>query len=165
MSEGKNPSPEALEVIELLEEEPAPLSLYQKAFRSSLPEAVIRDLNSLARVQEMKPGEPLFHEGEEGKEWGVILAGEAEVRGTFAGRMVVLHRLKAGEIVGEVAVLNKVPRTATVVAVTPLKVALFPAERLQELVNRYPSFSEAMERTILERAEETAAKVREATSS
>jgi MFS family permease len=75
--------------------------------------AVERLLANLVRV-DVRPGDVVIREGDPGDRFYVIDRGEVEVttRGTAIGRR------RAGDYVGEIALLRDVPRTATVTAVT-----------------------------------------------
>lgn len=62
-------------------------------------------------------GTVLCSEGSRGREFFVIIEGEAEVRQN--GRR--LRKLGPGQFFGEIALLERVKRTATVTAITPLR--------------------------------------------
>jgi MFS family permease len=62
------------------------------------------------------PGEPVIREGEVGDRFFVVVSGAVSVR--QAGREV--RTLGPGESFGEIALLRRVPRTASVVAIEPL---------------------------------------------
>jgi CRP/FNR family transcriptional regulator, cyclic AMP receptor protein len=62
-------------------------------------------------------GTVLCREGSRGREFFVIIEGEADVRQN--GRR--LRKLGPGDFVGEIALLQRVKRTATVTALTPLR--------------------------------------------
>jgi CRP-like cAMP-binding protein len=64
------------------------------------------------------PGEALFDEGDEGDAFYVIGSGHAEVR--QGG--VAIRDQGPGEHFGEIALLENIPRTASVIARTPLRV-------------------------------------------
>ena len=83
-----------------------------------LPAPALEELAGAAEPMRLAIGESLIREGEPGLDYYLITAGEAEVtqRGT------VLRRLGPGAGVGEIALLRRSPRTATVVAVTDLEV-------------------------------------------
>lgn len=68
--------------------------------------------------QEISAGRALTREGQDGGTAYVIVEGSAEVvRGSTS-----LATLAAGDVVGELSLLDRQPRTATVTAITDLKV-------------------------------------------
>ena len=78
----------------------------------------------------------------------VVLAGELVVR---RDKEVVGH-LAAGDIVGEVAIVERRLRTATVVATTPLEVLHFTREAVETLYAEVPAFRAALDRAVSARA-------------
>jgi CRP-like cAMP-binding protein len=89
--------------------------------RSPLFEGLSRkQLAVIARLTDdldVPGGTVLCKEGSRGREFFVIIEGEADVRQN--GRR--LRKLGPGEFFGEIALLERVKRTATVTAVTPLR--------------------------------------------
>ena len=77
----------------------------------------------------------------------LILEGEVSVRRAGAE----IATLGPGSMVGEAAIVNQKLRSATVVAVTPLKVVHFTSQRLDELVTQIPAFGAALRATTAER--------------
>lgn len=67
---------------------------------------------------ELPAGFVLMEEGKPGREAFVIVEGEAEV----AVHGAVVAHVGPGEVIGEMALLDHSPRSATVVASTPLRV-------------------------------------------
>lgn len=84
--------------------------------------------NPIANVEsfaeEFSAGTVLFEEGDEGRTMYVIQVGEVEISRSIAGERKVLAKIPAGEFLGEMAILNDRPRsaTATVVAAARLLV-------------------------------------------
>ena len=76
------------------------------------------------------PGETLMNQGEMGDAFFAIAAGQAEV--LVDGELV--EAIGAGSHVGELALLRHVPRTATVVARTPLRVFRLDREGFDALI-------------------------------
>ncbi len=73
---------------------------------------------SLGRVRSFRPGEAVFHEGDDAGGVVAILSGRVKVSlAGVAGREVVLGFPGPGELVGELAALTERPRSATVIAV------------------------------------------------
>jgi CRP/FNR family cyclic AMP-dependent transcriptional regulator len=77
----------------------------------------------------------------------LILSGEVSVR--RHGEEVA--RLGAGEVIGEMALVNHKLRSATVVAATPLEVLHFTAETVATLTGKIPHFREALMGAVEER--------------
>ena len=82
----------------------------------------------------------------------LILSGEVSVR--RQGEEVA--RLGAGEVIGEMALVNHKLRSATVVAETPLEVLHFTDEIVADLVSKIPHFREALLGASEERAQRDA---------
>jgi cAMP-dependent protein kinase regulator len=81
--------------------------------------------------QEVPSGTVLIREGEPGDRFFVLLSGLAGVSQSELGERRVL---KPGEFFGEVALTMHVPRTATVIAMTPCVVAHCDEATFDELV-------------------------------
>ena len=96
-----------------------------------LPEARLEELaEALVRLA-FAPGAVIVREGEDGGYFYVIAAGQVEVvRGT---RLVAVRG--PGEYFGEIALLREIPRTATVVARTPLTLYALDAQRFVDAVS------------------------------
>ncbi|PVG82300.1 cyclic nucleotide-binding domain-containing protein [Nocardioides gansuensis] len=81
----------------------------------------------------------------------IIVDGEVSVR--KGGQEIA--RLGAGEIIGEAAIVNHTLRTASIVAVTPLKLIHYTAEAVEQLVTEIPAFGDALRNAHAERASES----------
>ena len=77
----------------------------------------------------LQPGETLFHEGDPPTSAFLIEAGEVEVSTVIHGKRIVLSRLHAGDLLGEMAVFDGGPRSATATAVG--ECVLFPIDSNQ----------------------------------
>ena len=64
------------------------------------------------------PGQDIIREGEAGDCMYVIQQGEAEVLRLLDGTQTVVDRMAAGDIFGEIAIVEKTVRSSTVRAVT-----------------------------------------------
>jgi CRP-like cAMP-binding protein len=98
------------------------------------------ELERIARMADeiaVPAGYVVVYEGDWGHEVFVVAEGEAEV--TAGGRMLAL--LDAGAVIGELAVLNPAPRTATVVAASPMRFFVFDDEAFQSILREFPAIA------------------------
>lgn len=77
----------------------------------------------------------------------VLVDGEAEI---LIGD-VVFEKCTPGTLVGEIAVIEKAPRLATVKAITKCKFALIDRKRFNYLVDEIPGFAIAVMRVMAQR--------------
>jgi MFS family permease len=83
---------------------------------SPLPITAIERLASAARPVRFEPGEVIMRQGEPGETYLAIASGTVAIE--IDGRPVAT--CQAGEGIGEIALLRRVPRTATATATTPV---------------------------------------------
>lgn len=76
-------------------------------------------------------GSVLLSEGQPGREAFIIMSGRAEIR---VGDQVVGH-VGDGDLVGEMALLDTRPRSATVVAVTPMHLLVMDPSEFASLLD------------------------------
>jgi CRP/FNR family cyclic AMP-dependent transcriptional regulator len=109
-----------------------------------------KELTQLARASEdleIPAGTPLVREGEIGHEFFVIVDGEVEV--TRNGTPVAMRG--GGEFFGEIALLEDVPRTATVTAKTPLRVFVLTDLQFRDLLTDNPDVERKVLRALARR--------------
>ena len=93
------------------------------------------------------PGEDIFQEGESGQAMYVITDGEVDI--LHKGK--VIDTAGAGEIIGEMALIDSAPRSATARARTPCKITAVDERRFTFLVQETPMFALQVMRTMSER--------------
>ena len=75
-------------------------------------------------------GEYIFREGDPGDYAYIIDSGEVEVSSEKDGRRMVVAHLKKGDILGEMAIIDRQPRMASAQAITPTVVIPIPLDYL-----------------------------------
>ena len=109
-------------------------------------------LDQLATVVTVPAGRVLTEQGERGREFGVILEGEAAVE--IDGKEVA--RLGAGDHYGEMALLDKPGtgpgRRATVTALTPITLAAMTVSEFRTVISDMPEIGNRIMQSALERS-------------
>ncbi|MEN8183563.1 MAG: cytochrome P450 [Myxococcota bacterium] len=109
-------------------------------FRECSPADLDR-VAALARAEaQFEAGDVLYREGDPARDCYVIVEGETDV--TVSGRFV--GNIGEGESVGEMGLLDSAPRTATVVARTPVTVQVIDGRSFDRLLDEAPSVTRAL---------------------
>lgn len=94
------------------------------------PEAVMQ-IVELGERRSFTTGEPLLRRNAPDDDLHILLTGRARVIGRTGE---TLHEIGAGSVVGEIALLDHRPRSASVEAITPCEVLAIPAGKLLQLI-------------------------------
>jgi CRP-like cAMP-binding protein len=121
---------------------------------SSLSKKEIRQISNLATPLEQPAGAVLVKEGKVGHEFIIVLEGEIEIR---KGDQVIATR-GPGSYIGEIALIDHRPRTATVVATTPVSIEVIGQREFAELLAEVPELSQQILATVAARLADLAAK-------
>ena len=112
-----------------------------------------RELEKVARAADeviVETGRTLVTQGEVGRECYVIVSGEASV--SREGHEIA--RLGPGQPIGELAVLDGGPRTATVTALTELDLLVIGQREFAALLTEVPSLAHKVMVNLAERVRE-----------
>jgi signal transduction histidine kinase len=110
---------------------------------AELPEADLQVLADTSRTVDLAPGEVLMAEGSPPEAMYVVLDGELEVSRNVGGSDVLLNVCAAGDLLGELGIAHRRPRSATVRARTPARVQRIGAEALDRLLT-HPESARAL---------------------
>lgn len=121
-------------------------------------------LASSSRTLTLSPGQTLFKQGDVGREVYLITSGEAEIISEIPEGVITLATLRENQIVGEVAALIDVPRTATVLAMQELTALVISKETFFQLLENFPTIGIEVMCEMARRMSQTTAKVREISS-
>jgi CRP-like cAMP-binding protein len=97
-----------------------------------------RELALIAGIADeidLRAGKALTREGEQGREFFVILDGRVEVRKGGRRRDI----LEAGDFLGEIALVSRSPRTATATTETPVRALVIRDQEFRALLTRVPA--------------------------
>ena len=97
----------------------------------------LRDITRLLTPVDVKAGTTLARQGDFGKEFFVIIEGTAAV----VRDGVELAKLGAGDVVGEISIIDGGQRTATVVAATDMLVEVATHPEFAGLLDRAPKIA------------------------
>lgn len=109
-----------------------------------------REIELLAQAADeidLAAGTHLTRESDRGREFVVIVEGEAEVK--RRGRRI--RQLRAGDFVGEIALLTGSPRTATVTTTTPVRALVLTDRAFRRLLADSPAIAPKLLAALAER--------------
>lgn len=121
-------------------------------------------LKLLAFTSERKQfaaGQVLFRQGEDGDAAYILMEGRAEICiVTDDGSEKTIAEVKRNDIVGEIAILCDVPRTATVRALEPLTTLRISKDLFFRLIGEFPQIAVQIMRDLAKRLDKTTHQLR-----
>lgn len=107
-------------------------------FAAATPEQVA-ELADLCVVRKLRRGQLLFSEGDASEDLYVVSSGRVKVLLSSArGEELILTVVGSGDALGELSVLDGLPRSATAQALDDTDLLVLPAPALRELLARSP---------------------------
>ena len=114
---------------------------------SKLSKSGLQEVASIADEIDLPQGKELTREGERGREFFVILEGTADV--TQGGKRI--RRMGTGDFLGEIALVTKQPRTATVTATSPIRALVITDRDFAHLLRESPQIGQGVLEALAER--------------
>lgn len=111
----------------------------------------LRRMSSLLTELSVPAGTVLVEEGGLGDQFMIVTSGEAQV--TCLAALLPLAVVRAGEVIGEMALVENASRSATVKAITDMTVLVGTPRELASLCDAVPEFEPALEQLAHDRAE------------
>lgn len=122
-----------MDVIDFLKKSP----LFGK-----LSQEVLWRLASIAQIKNFKSNEFLMQQEEAATCCYVIMSGEVEIsRLVSHDKKIVLATLGAGEIIGELGLIDNQPRSASAMAICPTQTLLFEEWDFKAQMQAYPDIA------------------------
>lgn len=109
-------------------------------------------------------GQEIFHMGDVGDACYVVIDGAIDISIDLENGKppLVINTVSANEILGEIAIFGRVPRTATATAKTRIEVLRISAELFRSVIRENPDAAIEMIRILAERLAKNAALLRRA---
>lgn len=117
-----------------------------------LDESELRRLAGIAREVTLAAGAVLFEQGDESDGLYIVSSGIVRIYLTADdGREATINLLEAGEVIGEIAILDGLPRSAGAAALTDAKLIFVPTSPFCELIDNSPKLGRQMILMLCER--------------
>jgi CRP/FNR family cyclic AMP-dependent transcriptional regulator len=94
----------------------------------------LEEIAHIADEIDLREGKEMTQQGSRGREFFVLLEGEADV--TKDGKNI--NKLGAGDFFGEIALVSDSPRTATVTATSPVRALVITDRSFRRLLDEQP---------------------------
>jgi CRP-like cAMP-binding protein len=114
---------------------------------SKLSQKELEDVAHIADEIDLPAGKEMATEGDRGREFFVLLNGEADV--TKGGQKI--NTMKEGDFFGEIALVTKMPRTATVTATSNVDVLVITEQAFDNLLKKTPQIGRGVAEALAER--------------
>jgi CRP-like cAMP-binding protein len=114
---------------------------------SKLDKKGLQDVAHIADELDLPAGKEMATEGDRGREFFVLIKGEAEV--TKNGSRI--NTMRAGDFFGEIALVTKMPRTATVTATSDVDVLVITERAFDNLLKKSPEIGRSVAEALAER--------------
>jgi CRP-like cAMP-binding protein len=124
---------------------------------AGLDQEQIEQVAERVHRREFAPGENLFHQDMPGTMLYMIESGSVRVISIgHTGQELTLNIIGAGEIFGELSILDNQPTSATAITLAPTVVWLLSQSDLQLFMDKFPSVNQAMIQILVKRVRATA---------
>jgi CRP-like cAMP-binding protein len=114
---------------------------------SKLNKQGLEEVAQIADEIDLPAGKEMATEGDRGREFFVLLKGEADV--TRGGQKI--NSMKEGDFFGEIALVTKMPRTATVTATSDVDVLVITERAFDSLLKKTPEIGRGVAEALAER--------------
>jgi CRP-like cAMP-binding protein len=114
---------------------------------SKLSKKALEEVSRIADELDLPEGKVMATEGDRGREFFILLEGAADV--TKGNRSI--NTMKEGDFFGEIALVTKMPRTASVTATTPVRVLVITERDFGALIKHSDEVSRGVAEVLAER--------------
>jgi CRP/FNR family transcriptional regulator, cyclic AMP receptor protein len=120
-------------------------SLARIPFFAGLDSPALERVAAGTRTRRFRRGEVIFHAGDPGDALFIIVSGEVKIAlPSEAGDEAILATLRAGDVFGELALLDGAPRSASASALVATEAVVLPRDPFLELIAAEPAVRDAL---------------------
>jgi HEAT repeat protein/ATP/ADP translocase len=123
---------------------------------ADLPPADLKQVASIAGEAVFADGQALAHQGEAGDEMYIVISGEVRVL-VAAGEQAEMRdvaRRRSGDYVGEMAIISREPRSASLIADGAVRTLYIDQKQFESILRERPEISLAVMRVLCQRLRE-----------
>src|SRR5256714_2143570 len=114
---------------------------------SKLSKKGLEDVAQIADELDLPAGKVMATQGDRGREFFVLLEGEADV--TKGDRSI--NTMRDGDFFGEIALVTKMPRTASVTATSDVRVLVITERAFDALLKKSPEIGRCVAEALADR--------------
>jgi CRP/FNR family cyclic AMP-dependent transcriptional regulator len=114
---------------------------------SGASKSELAQIAAIADEVDLPAGRTLITEGDTGREFFALIEGTAEV--TQGGRKI--RTMGPGDFFGEIALISKAPRTATIVTTSPVRALVITDRAFRRLLEQSPEIAVTVLTALAER--------------
>jgi CRP-like cAMP-binding protein len=104
------------------------------------------------QIKDYQPGETIFAEGDPGTSAYIVESGMVEItKSSGHGSSLMLASIKAGEMFGEMALIDSSPRMATAMAIGKTRLVVIPKAAFSKLLGKTDVVIRTVLTTLMER--------------
>jgi len=109
---------------------------------SELSDRELQDVAALAQVRKLETDTTVFHEGDPSDQIFVVVNGRVKIVTTSSdGKEFILSVLGAGQVFGEMGLLEEAPRSASVSTITEVELLVIKHDDFDHLLKTSPGIS------------------------
>ncbi|STX51100.1 cyclic nucleotide-binding protein [Legionella busanensis] len=108
---------------------------------SKLRKAILWRIASLAQKETFAEGEYLIRQGEQGDKCFIISKGLVEIFYESNNKRIPIAKVAQGEILGELAIIDSLPRSASAVALLPTEALIITQWDFKAQLQAYPEIA------------------------
>lgn len=134
-------------------------ALREVPYFAGLEAATLQELREASEIVDLDAGVEIIAEGSLSDDMYIVLEGTLDITKKYPHKIVTVAQRGSGDVIGEIAILEKSPRTATVTTTSSSRLMRTPASAVEKLLDD-PAVIRKMFHTVTVRLREIEAAVR-----